>query len=87
MVTLLPDVDFNRLNEMLAASKFGMINRFAEPLKREFEYAKLRMFSSNAASACISPSTSSSGAICDKISNTLRIFCALGSVWSEPKLE
>ena len=36
MVTLLPEVAFNRLNEILAASRFGMISKFAEPLKREF---------------------------------------------------
>ncbi len=41
IVTLLPEVAFNKLNEMLAASRFGMISKFAEPLKREFGKGKL----------------------------------------------
>lgn len=40
IVTLLPDVAFNRLNEMFAASRFGMINKFAEPLKLELGNAE-----------------------------------------------
>ena len=40
IVTLLPEVAFNKLNEILAASKFGIINRFAEPLKRELGNAE-----------------------------------------------
>ena len=35
IVTLLPEVAFNKLNEIFAASRFGIINKFAEPLKRE----------------------------------------------------
>ena len=31
----LPEVAFNKLNEMFAASRFGIISKFAEPLKRE----------------------------------------------------
>ena len=39
---------FNKLNEIFAESKFGIINKFAEPLKREFGNANDE-YSSNAA--------------------------------------
>ena len=50
------------LKAMLAASSVGITRRLAEPLRREFGKMRRRISSAIAASACISPSTSSSGA-------------------------
>ncbi len=47
-----------------AASRFGMMSKFAAPFKRKLEKICMRKLSEMAASPCISPSTSSSGAIC-----------------------
>ena len=66
MVTPSPPVIFSRLNEMFAASRFGITSRFASPFSVESGWTWLRMASDRAASPCISPSTSRSGARCDE---------------------
>jgi len=49
-----------------AASRFGMMSKFAAPFKRKLGKIYMRKLSEMAASPCISPSTSTSGsgAIC-----------------------
>jgi hypothetical protein len=47
-----------------AASRFGMMSKFAAPFKRNLGKICLRKLSEMAASPCISPATSGSGAIC-----------------------
>jgi hypothetical protein len=73
-------------NAMLAASMLGMMNTLASPLSREAGKMRLRSASSRAASPCISPSTSRSGAACSRICSASRILLAL-CVSALPKLE
>ena len=75
-----------RLKALLAASSVGMTSRFAEPCRRECGKMRLRMVSLIAASACISPSTSRSGARSCSMRTASRIFRADG-VSALPKLE
>src|SRR4029077_8854617 len=71
---------------MFAASRFGQTNRFAEPCSVLSGRMVLRRPSSKALSPCISPSTSSSGALSRSCASACRIFSADGA--SElPKLE
>ena len=59
---LLPAVAFSRLYEMFAASSVGHTSKLASPVTVENGMIDLRIASSTAQSACISPSTSRSGA-------------------------
>lgn len=71
---------------MLAASMPGSTSRFASPASVERGMIRRRSSLSRAASPCISPSTSSSGACSRSSARASRIFSALG--WLEvPKLE
>ena len=49
-----------------AASRFGMMSKFTSPFKRKLGKIYMRKLSEMAASPCISPSTSGSGAICSR---------------------
>src|SRR3546814_3701800 len=71
---------------MLAASSVGMTRRLAAPFSLELGKIFSRTASSRAASACISPSTSSSGLRRCSSARALRIFCAEGE-FDDPKLE
>src|SRR6478609_1387545 len=71
---------------ILAASSVGITTRLAGPLRREFGKISSRIRVERAASACISPSTSSFGCHNVRISSTSRILRAEG-VSSVPKLE
>ena len=66
---------------MLAASRFGITNRLARPLSVVCGNMRWRSASSQAVSACISPSMSSLGARALRICQALRIFAALGLSW------
>ena len=68
IVTPWLDTTRKQLMVMFAASRFGMISRFASPLSLVFGNTRSRTTRDSAASPCISPSTSSSGARCHRIS-------------------
>src|SRR3954468_5839328 len=85
-VTPPPAAVLRRLNEMLAASSVGMMSRFASPRSLEFGNTRRRIASDSAASPCISPSISSSGARCAISSRAWRILAA-EPVLSEPKFD
>src|SRR5574340_831283 len=73
-VTPSPPLTLSRLNAMLAASRLGMMSRLASPLSSDSGNVLWRMVSDSAASPCISPSTSSSGASAAISSRARRIF-------------
>lgn len=85
-VTPLPPVIFSTLNRMLAASRFGQISRLASPFSEVSGRALCRTVSDSAASPCISPSHSMSGAILANRSRATRILRAEARS-EEPKLE
>ena len=61
MVTPPPAAVLSRLKEMLAASRVGMMSRFASPFSLVRGNTLSRISSESAASPCISPSISRSG--------------------------
>src|SRR3546814_7264854 len=71
---------------MLAASRVGITSRLAAPFSLEFGKIRLRMPASMAASPCISPSTSMSGASSCRRARAARILSAEG-LSAVPKLE
>ena len=71
---------------MLPASRLGKISTLASPLRREAGSPAARAASDSAVSACISPSTSRSGARSRDQASASRILRAEG-VSAEPKSE
>ncbi len=67
---------FANWKAMLAASRFGKIRMLASPFSREVGSTRSRSVSDSAVSACISPSTSSSGARSAMSASAARILCA-----------
>ena len=86
MVTPPPEAVLSRLKEMLAESSVGMIRRFASPLILLRGNTLRRISSESAASPCISPSISRSGARCTISARARRIFSAEGML-IEPKFD
>ena len=71
-----PPSIFNKFTEILAASTFGITSKLALPFNFESGNKRCRMDSFNAASACISPSTISSGWFSCNIFTALRAISA-----------
>ena len=78
--------DLGSWSAVLAASRLGKISTLASPWIREAAITRWRAASDSAVSACISPSTSSSGARSPIRRRALRILRAEG-VSAEPKSE